>query len=482
MRTRENKRPRKVLIASSHPLFGKGLRSLLYDRQGEKVQVVGVVTSLDEALVAIDRLSPDLVIVDYDDEILNREEFLARFVEGEKKLRVVLLSLQSGGDALVYDRRTLSASQIDNWFDEWSYDTRQEKSSRSKQKIDRKNTGDRRENMKHFIAASVVVIILAALVIFGMSQVDLLPIAASAQAAPIDRMFDIEFNIIYFLFALIVGLMLYSIVVFRRKRGDLTDAKHIEGNTTLEIFWTAIPLIMVIGLAFLGSQALADTLEPEKKPLEVRVTGQQWAWRFEYPDYGIVSNELYMPLGRQALIKLSSVDVIHSFWVPEFRVKQDALPGGEEFVRQLRITPQILGKYKVRCAELCGTRHAYMENDVFVVSSEEFDTWVAQQLGESTDPVERGKKVWEVYCKSCHSIDGSVGTGPSWFGIFNEEVVLADGTKFPASEEYILESILKPNAKIVKGFVPNLMPQNFGEQLSERQIQDVIEFMRSVSK
>ena len=480
MKEAGNISPRRVLIASSHPLFGQGLRSLLKERHGDHVQVVGMVSSLAEAVTAINQQNPDLVIVDYDDENLNREEFLARFVESEKKLRVVLLSLQSGGDALVYDRRTLSASQIDNWFDEWSYTEKKSlKKVRPKGK-DGINEADRRTSMKHFIAAAVVVFFLAALVIIGMNQVDLLPVAASAQANPIDWLFNLEFNVIYFLFALIIGLMLYSIVVFRRKKGDITDAKHIEGNTKLEVFWTAVPLIMVITLAFLGSQGLAETLKPDKKPLEIRVIGQQWTWRFEYPDYGIVSNELYLPVDRQALLKLSSLDVIHSFWVPEFRVKQDALPG-EEFTRELRITPTLEGNYKVRCAELCGTRHTYMENPVNVVSVQAFDTWVSQQSGESADPAERGKKVWDVYCKSCHSIDGTVGIGPSWLGIFGGDVILADGTTLSGDEEYILESITKPNSKIVKGFAPNLMPQNFSDQLSERQIQDVIEFMRTLT-
>ena len=112
---------RRVLIASGHSLFGKGLESLLKERDHPGVQVVGMVSSLEEAIAALERLNPDLIIVDYDDHNLNREAFLARFVEGEKKLRVVLLSLQSTGEAIVYDRRTMSALQIDNWLDEWSY-------------------------------------------------------------------------------------------------------------------------------------------------------------------------------------------------------------------------------------------------------------------------------------------------------------------------------------------------------------------------
>jgi DNA-binding NarL/FixJ family response regulator len=111
--------PRRVLIASGHPLFGQGLRHLLEERPGSGALVVGIVSGLEEALAALERLNPDLVIVDYDDEDLNRDEFLARFVEGERKLRVVLLSLESGGEAIVYDRRSMAASQIDDWLDEW---------------------------------------------------------------------------------------------------------------------------------------------------------------------------------------------------------------------------------------------------------------------------------------------------------------------------------------------------------------------------
>jgi chemotaxis response regulator CheB len=112
---------RRVLIASSHGLFAQGLKSLLSERQAEGVEVVGVVTNLDQAMVALENLNPDLIVVDYDDEALNRDEFLVRFVEGEKKLRVVLLSLQSAQDAIIYDRRTLAASQITDWLDEWNY-------------------------------------------------------------------------------------------------------------------------------------------------------------------------------------------------------------------------------------------------------------------------------------------------------------------------------------------------------------------------
>jgi cytochrome c oxidase subunit 2 len=250
---------RRVLIASSHPLFGQGLRSLLQERQEAGVVVVGMVSTLEEAITAIDRLSPDLVIVDYDDEALNRDEFLARFVEGEKKLRVVLLSLQSAKEAIIYDRRTLAASQIDDWLEEWTYADEQKTSSGKRLfKFVGATTQEtkRSSNMKHLVIAGILVVLVTALLLVGLERVQLLPVAASVQAGPIDALFHLEFQVIAFLFSLIVVLMLYSIFVFRRKKGDDTDAVHIEGNAKLEVLWTIAPLITVLTFAYLGGKFL----------------------------------------------------------------------------------------------------------------------------------------------------------------------------------------------------------------------------------
>jgi cytochrome c oxidase subunit 2 len=480
--TSDQANPRRVLIASSHALFGKGLRSLLQERQPAGVEVVGMVSNLEEALAALDRLNPDLIIVDYDDEALNRDEFLARFVEGEKKLRVVLLSLQSGKEALVYDRRTLAASQIDDWLEEWTY-----ADEISKPPTDKK-ANNRRTNMKHLVIAGILVVIVTALLIFGLGYVRLLPEQASVQAQPIDNLFSLEFKVIAFLFSLIVVFMLYSIIVFRRKPGDTTDAAHVEGNTKLEVAWTLAPLATVLVFAYLGGGALADTLRADPKALEIRVIGQQWSWRFEYPQYGIVSDTMYMPVNKQAILKLSSNDVIHSFWVPEFRVKQDALPGGKEFERSLRVTPSQTGDFKVRCAELCGVQHAYMESPVLVVSQADFDAWVAEQTGVSADPVERGAKWAQQYgCLACHSVDGSKTNasgvaylGPTWKGIFGEQATMSDGTVITVDENYLRESILNPGKMIVQGYPANIMPANFGTQLSEEQINDLIAYLMSL--
>jgi cytochrome c oxidase subunit 2 len=473
-------KPQRVLIASSHELFGQGLRSLLEEKKGKEVEVVGLVSDLVGAITALENLDPDMVIVDYDDERLNRDEFLAHFVEGEKKLRVVLLSLQDGGEAVVYDRRTMAATQIDEWFDEITELKNTEKLDHDNNEEKVLTDGMRRGSMKNLIIAGILVIIVTALLILGLDQVQLLPVSASAQAEPIDRMFALEFRVIAFLFALIVVLMVYSIVVFRRKKGDTTDARHIEGNTKLEVFWTIIPLVTVLYFSYLGAQSLAETQRVDPQAMEVNVIGQQWSWRFEYPEGGFSSTELVLPVNKQALLHLTSNDVIHSFWVPEFRVKQDVLPGGEEFVRDYRITPTEIGDYKVRCAEMCGLDHANMRAPVRVLSEEDFQSWVAEQSVVSGDPVERGARwVQEFGCQACHSIDGTPGVGPSWQGKFGSEETLDDGTSVAVTQDYLYQSICDPGSQIVEGF-QNIMPANFCELMSEDQIQDIIAFIESL--
>lgn len=476
----QESKSRRVLIASSHPLFGQGLVRLLGEKQSLNAKVVGMVSNLEEALEAMRNLKPDLIIVDYDDEKLNRDEFLARFVEGDQKLRVVLLSLQSAKEALVYDRRTLAASQIDDWLKEWP-SVNDEPILSMGNPENQPKAENRRSSMRHLIIAGLLVVVVTALLILGLGQIRLLPEQASVQARPIDQLFDLEFKVIAFLFSLIVVFMLYSVLVFRRKKGDTSDARHVEGNTRLEVAWTIAPLITVLFFAYLGGDALAETMRADPQALEINVVGQQWAWRFEYPRFGIVTDTLMMPVDQQAILKLSSNDVVHSFWVPEFRVKQDALPGGQEFVRDLRVTPTITGDYKVRCAELCGLNHATMESPVKVVSREEFEAWVIEETGVSEDPVERGRELATNYgCVACHSLDGTRIVGPSWLGIFGSSETLTDGTSVTVDEAYLRESILNPTLKIVAGYPPNVMPLNYEQQLNDQQIADIIAFIMSL--
>jgi cytochrome c oxidase subunit 2 len=344
----------------------------------------------------------------------------------------------------------------------------------------------------HLIIASVLVVVVAALLILALEQWghNLLPIAAARQAEPIDALFDLEFKVIAFLFSLIIVLMGYSMIVFRRKRGDLEDASHVEGNQKLEIVWTVAPLATVLFFAYLGGQGLAETLRVDPYPVQVNVIGQKWSWSFEYPLSqrdaetlgvpAVVSDKLYLPVDKQAMLNLRSLDIIHSFWVPEFRVKQDALPGGREFIRTLRVNPSVTGTYALRCAELCGLQHTTMVADVVVMSQEEYDAWYKAEIARLSDPVAIGEAVYKAKCIACHSLDGTPGVGPTWQGIFGRTEQLTDGTSVTIDEGYILKSILDPNAQIVQGFAPGLMPQTYAQELSELQLSGIIEFMKTL--
>jgi cytochrome c oxidase subunit 2 len=272
--------------------------------------------------------------------------------------------------------------------------------------------------------------------------------------------------------------VIYSAIFFRRKQGELGEGVYFKQNNKLEIAWTAIPLVVVISFAVIGSNVLAQTQRVDPNALQVRVTGQQWSWRFEYPDYGITSTELVLPVGQQVQLILISSDVIHSFWVPEFRVKQDALPGMD---RELRVTPSEIGDYTLMCAEMCGRDHAYMTAPVRVKSADEFKAWVAQQLAAvSDDPVVRGETWYKQYgCFACHTEDGTKKTGPSFLGMYGETVTFEDGSTALVDEAYIKESIINPGEKIVQCFA-NVMPKNFADQLTDAQINDLIEFIKSL--
>jgi cytochrome c oxidase subunit 2 len=340
----------------------------------------------------------------------------------------------------------------------------------------------------HLGIASILVAITTVLLILWLNSIRYLPTQASAQAVPIDNLLRLESYVIAFLFSLIVVFMLYSVVVFRRRRGDETDAAHMEGSSRLEVAWTIAPLITVLAFAYLGSDNLARVVAPEPRPLRVEVIGRQWAWSFVYPELGIISDELYLPIDKQALLLLRSEDVIHSFWVPEFRVKQDALPGGTDFVRPLRVTPTLAGNYVVRCAEMCGTQHAYMESPVHVVSQADFDAWAARASGLSEDPVERGQK-WatDFGCVACHSTDGAQLVGPSWVELCDGEEPLSNGEIVPVTEEYIRESIINPDAQIRLGYPAGVMPKQFihpvsKQPITDQQIEDLIAFQQFICR
>jgi cytochrome c oxidase subunit 2 len=176
---------------------------------------------------------------------------------------------------------------------------------------------------------------------------------------------------------------------------------------------------------------------------------------------------------------MTSNDVTHSFFVPEFRLKQDILPGRTV---DLRVTPTVIGHYKVSCAQLCGRNHAYMIANLQVVSQTDFKSWVAKQLETaSQNPVLHGQQLAQQFgCPVCHSTDGSKKQGPTWQHLYQSSVSLADGTKVTADEKYLSTSIVDPNLQIVAGFDPNVMPGTFGQTLDAGQIQAILAYIESL--
>jgi len=325
-----------------------------------------------------------------------------------------------------------------------------------------------RKNGRHLAIVAVLVAIGTVITYYVLTAIYQLPLAASTEAGPIDRLFTGHFLFISFFFALIVVFMIYAIVVFRQKPGEDDVADQFHSNTVLEIVWTIIPLIIVISFGFWGWAVLNEVTAEEPDAMVIDVTGQRWFWTFEYPDYPDVGSvtEMVVPQNQPILLEMESIDVLHSFWVPEFRVKQDLLPG---MMTSLRITPTEIGDYKVRCAEICGTLHSTMLADVRVVSQADFEAWVNEQAGAvaNLSPVERGAQ-WSTQfgCVGCHSIDGSEMTGPTWQGVFGSQESLADGTTVTVDEAYLRESILQPSAKIVAGYAEGVMPAVYEDQFA----------------
>ncbi len=333
--------------------------------------------------------------------------------------------------------------------------------------------------MKHIAIVSVITVLVTLVMGFLLQNANLFPAAATSEGAVVDAMFNLQFWIISFLFSLIVVFILYSVVVFRRKPGEEeAEGDYFTGHTGLELAWTAVPLIIVLVIASLGARDLADIIRPADDELTVSVTGFQFGWRFDYPDSGVTANSLYLPMGRQVHLELNSLDVIHSFWVPEFRVKQDAVPGK---TTHLRFTPSKTGSYVLRCAELCGLAHTYMLADVVVLEPAEFESWLQGEkvVVAEASPLELGARTYQNNCASCHTADGNAGIGPTFLGSFGTQRTLASGETVVMDEDYVRNSIVNPGAQLVQGY-SNIMPAAYGDTLSAAEIDGLIAYITSL--
>ncbi len=237
---------------------------------------------------------------------------------------------------------------------------------------------------RHVVILILIAVILSAGMVYVFLHYNLIPHIASLELESINNMLKILFSIAAVFFTIIAVFFLDSIIFYRRRRGDVSDGLPIRGHSTIEIVWTIIPLIIVIVLGIYGAVVLNDITKtgPPSTELQVDVTASRFAWQFSYPSYNITSFSLNLPVDREVIFHIQSKDVVHSFWVTEFGPKQDAVPG---LTTELRLTPDKIGQYQVRCSQLCGPGHTYMTAPVYVTSSADFQTWVRQQQQASAN-------------------------------------------------------------------------------------------------
>jgi len=235
-----------------------------------------------------------------------------------------------------------------------------------------------------FLKLAGVAAVMTFVISIVMVNIDWLGLDGSTEKGPIITLLNVTIVLSALVFSIVLTMMVYAIWKYRAKPGDESDGAPIHGNTRLEIIWTAIPLLTVIGLGVYSTIVLNDIEAEAANQMEVDVTAQQFEWRFDYPDQGVASNELHVPVGTQLELHLNALDVVHSFWVPEWGIKRDLvpgsdLPGGDEIDNVVRVTPDVEGRYSVVCTELCGWGHPTMRAAAVVESQRDFDAWAADQ-------------------------------------------------------------------------------------------------------
>jgi cytochrome c oxidase subunit 2 len=308
-----------------------------------------------------------------------------------------------------------------------------------------------------------------------MGEFRLLPEQASTFAGPVDALYFFLIAVSVFFSLLIAGLVIFFAVKYRRHANDPTPAPA-TGGTALEIVWSVIPLGISMVIFGWGASLFFTINRPPDDALEVYVVAKQWMWKLQHMEGQREINELHIPVGRAIRLKMTSEDVIHSFYVPAFRTKQDVLPGR---YTQTWFHPTKPGKYHLFCAEYCGTKHSGMIGWVYVMEPTEYQAWLGGGTSEGS-LASRGDKLFQdLACANCHKNDGS-GRGPSLEGLFGKTIELENGQKVTVDDEYLRESILSPQAKIAKGYQP-IMP-TFQGLVTEDQLLQLIEYIKSLGK
>ncbi|HEV3000666.1 MAG TPA: cytochrome c oxidase subunit II [Solirubrobacteraceae bacterium] len=356
------------------------------------------------------------------------------------------------------------------------------------------DTGNIQHRQKDRAAVLPMVLIVlfssAVGIVLGL-LIDWFPTPASTQADPIDTLWDVLVIASVPVFVGVQAFVLYCVWRFRMRPGqELQDGPPIHGNTRLEVVWTVIPAVLILGLCTYAYFVLEDIEEAKANEWRINVVGQQFTWTFEYPEAitggkPIRTAQLYVPKDQPVHFYVKSQDVLHDFWVPAWRMKIDAVPGMET---RYRVTPNRTGRFSVVCAELCGIGHAYMRQTANVVSREDFDRWLEEKKsrggtagggtagGEEVD----GKTLFAegngeaTACGACHTLSdaGTSGTtGPD----------LDEALRGMTADE-IRKQIADPNSEIAEGFGEGIMPDNYEQLLSPEELDALVKYLEGVSK
>jgi cytochrome c oxidase subunit 2 len=341
---------------------------------------------------------------------------------------------------------------------------------------------------------SLVQLLVLTLVAFGIGAaiavlIPWMPTPASREAGRIWFTYWFATWICLAIFAVVAAVLVYALLKFRVREGDLSDGPPVHGHTTLEIVWTAVPFVLVTAISIVSAIVLAQNSRAGSDPLVVKVTGTQFAWSFEYPN-GKSFGDLRMPLNRHVKLQITSNDVIHSFWVPQMAQKQDAVPGQ---VNPLVITPDRLGTFPVICTELCGLGHSIMRSRAIVMSSAEYDSWYKSGGpaapaggGGATGGGGGGGAAGEAVftgagaCGACHTFTPAKTTGK--IGPSLDHLKEAASKAGQSLDDYVKESVEDPDKYITPGYAKGVMSSSCCKQLSPDQIDQVVQYLVTNTK
>ncbi len=300
---------------------------------------------------------------------------------------------------------------------------------------------------------------------------------ASNLAEGVDNAFVFIFSISFFFIIGLTVLMIFILIKYRRSKGK--EAMQFSGSTKLEVIWTVIPLILVILMFYYGWVGFAPMRDVPDDAIRIKTIGRMWEWEFDYGN-GKLSKKLVVPVNKPIRLDLVSEDVNHSLFIPAFRVKEDVIPGYDNY---LWFTPLYTGEYEVLCTEYCGLLHSAMVTKTLVLNQDEYDIWLENLEVTGLIPDHEGLAIMKNNgCMACHSVDGSKLVGPSFLGLFGSQRTLVSGGNdvlITADYEYIERAVFKPDDELVKGYSKGLM-KSYEKLITKEEVKAIVEYLKTI--